>query len=349
MVKKIINATLVLSILMVAGFLFNYFYFYESRKAETHLQNSNLELASLNLQSFRSKNLLGQNISIAVLDTGIDKTHNELKDRVFYEACFSSNTNKYQGLCKNNPNNDQNTDFGLDSGLPCQDELANCDHGTAVAGLISGKYGIAPQSKLLSFQVYSRLKNLKTNQTTDKIIIQKQDYQQALIHILGLIETKQQKIDIVNLSFNTEYFAENYCDNYDPILFNLVNKLIDKNVIVINSSGNNGFNGFDKSSKKLAFPSCLSNIISVGSIDNGIGETKLDDISDFSNNSSVLVTSTIGKYLSVAVPDDIDKNKTVMQYGTSLSAGIMSGLVAIMKQENPNLNQNLLLQKLRKN
>jgi subtilisin len=80
---------------------------------------------------------------VAVIDSGIDKSHPFLAGRVIEEACYSSS-----GHCPNG----STQQIGPGSGMPCP--FAMCGHGTHVAGIVAGSgggsFGVAPSTQLMA-------------------------------------------------------------------------------------------------------------------------------------------------------------------------------------------------------
>ena len=117
---------------------------------------------------------------------------------------------------------------------------------------------------------------------------------------------------MINLSWNTEKFFENNCDQEDEIFTKQVAKLNNLGVKVVASTGNEGLKD------KIAFPSCVSGVVVIGSKDNGLGDTKKDQISSFSNRNANTILE-YGKYLTVA-----GNKKPTLSYGTSLASAVYS-------------------------
>ncbi|MCZ7529176.1 MAG: S8 family serine peptidase [Acidimicrobiia bacterium] len=93
----------------------------------------------------------GTGATVAVLDTGVDRTHPYLSGRVVREACFSYNACPNRGSAQT----------GTGSARPCS-YGAGCWHGTHVTGIAAGKdqsggtyTGVAPGADIFAIQVFS--------------------------------------------------------------------------------------------------------------------------------------------------------------------------------------------------
>jgi subtilisin family serine protease len=105
----------------------------------------------------------GAGTSVAILDTGVLKTHPFLAGRVIAEACFSTTDSGYgsTSLCPGGAT----SVIAPNSAMPCPVTVRSCNHGTHVAGIVAGNRltingvdisGVAPDAKLISIQIYSR-------------------------------------------------------------------------------------------------------------------------------------------------------------------------------------------------
>ncbi|MGH9803364.1 MAG: S8 family serine peptidase, partial [Blastocatellia bacterium] len=99
----------------------------------------------------------GSGQSVAVLDTGVDKTHSFLSGKVTSEACYSSNSTISTSVCPGGVT--ESTATG--SGVNCPPNVVGCEHGTHVAGIAAGTSanfsGVARNANIIAIQVFSRV------------------------------------------------------------------------------------------------------------------------------------------------------------------------------------------------
>lgn len=111
-----------------------------------------------------SANLTGSGIAVAILDSGVDKGHSYLANRVVSEACYSTGLPPtYQSLCPGGA--DSSTAAG--SGVNCDVNMdVDCHHGTFMAGIVSAKQpsggafpvnGVTRYAGIISIQMSTRV------------------------------------------------------------------------------------------------------------------------------------------------------------------------------------------------
>ena len=261
--------------------------------------------------------LNGSGIVIAVLDTGIDKTHPDLNDlddnpstddpKIINETCFI----------------DYNFDRIID-----EDTSDKVGHGTHVAGIISGtgeasnyKYrGIAPGSNVMNVKV------LSTYGGYSSWIIQGIQY--AAYGEDG-IENTGDEADIISLSLGGSGFI-------DDAIIQAIDTAWDMNKTVVIAAGNSGedFSTIDS-------PGLSAKAITVGAVDSS------DKIADFSSRgpSPDLRTgidicapgvNIISARANISSLSEIEANYT-SKSGTSMATPFVSGAIALLLQSNPKL------------
>src|SRR5215475_1627105 len=269
--------------------------------------------------------VIGRNVTVAVLDTGLDGTHGDLSGRVVSNV-------KLVGVAGLGVNFTYPTTV---EGLPNTDPVSG--HGTFVGGVIAGngalsggRYtGVAPGAKLVG---------LSTGDLSLLSVIEGFDY--------VLWKRQELGIRVVNCSFS----ADTLYDPNDPV--NVATKMLtDRGVSVVFSAGNNG-PGMDTLNPYAMAPW----VVSVGATD------EQGKLADFSSRGSLtklsgpslvapgvnvvslratgvdvngLLNLGLGGDLSRLSPADI-LNYTVGS-GTSFSAPQVTATIALMLDANPSL------------
>ena len=265
----------------------------------------------------------GAGQTVAVLDTGVDKTHPMLSGKVVSEACYSSNTAEAQSLCPGQVT--QSTAAG--SGKDCAATISGCNHGTHVAGIVAGRddglgnQGVAPGADLIAIQVFSHFTASKNvmSYTSDQIRALERVYALKDIH----------RIAAVNMSLGGGRFTSQ-CDSSNLAIKAAIDNLRSVGIATVIASGNNGY------ANALSSPSCVSSAISVGAHcdagpDGSACATGVGGMASYSNTASFLSLVAPGSYIRSAVPGGSYQSFN----GTSMAAPHVAGAWALLRQVQP--------------
>jgi subtilisin family serine protease len=262
----------------------------------------------------------GKGVVVAVLDTGIDSNHSDLKDSIVAQQCFCT-TAGGAGCCPGG----QTQQSG--SGAAKDDQ----GHGTNVAGIIAGRgrvasVGVAPGSKILAVKV---LDSTGAFASSDQVISG-----------LDYIISQRPDVKVVNMSLGTSMLFSGTCDNaaaYTSAFAQAINTLKARGTSVFASSLNNG------SSSQTGLPACIAAAISVGAVyDSNIGAisfgctdptTKADQVCCFSNSSSAVDLLAPGAAISAA-----GRGGGISTFlGTSQASPHAAGAAALLLEVRPGL------------
>ena len=260
----------------------------------------------------------GAGRTVAVLDTGVQKTHPFLKkptggSKVVGESCYSSNANCPGGVT-------QSTAPG--SGVPCHYAPAACRHGTHVAGIVAGRSGsmngVARGATLFSIQVFSRFTGGSCSGAGEDPCA------------LTFVSDQVKGLERVFTVRNNFHFAAallpvgggNFTSTCDaqpqkPAIDNLLSV----GIATVIPSGNDGF------SNAVNSPACISTAITVGST------SDQDVVSTFSNSATMVDFFAPGQIITSSVPTGTGPGGTNFDTfdGTSMAAAHVAGAWAAVK------------------
>lgn len=286
---------------------------------------------------------------VAVLDTGVDKTHPMLAGKVVSEACYSSTVpGQATSLCPGGAS----SSTAKGSGVNCSTSISGCEHGTHVASIAVGKSahiqgvaiaGVARGAKLIPIQVFSQFDNPAdcAPETAPCIRSFPSDQIRGLERVYALriraaqsdqappLHRRQFNIASANLSLGGGQSSSD-CDSDLPAYKAIVDNLRAAKIATAIAAGNDGFDG------SVSFPACISTVVTVGST------TKTDEVSSFSNHASLVELMAPGSFILAAVPGgDLETLS-----GTSMATPHVAGAWAILKQAKPTASVSEVLEAL---
>jgi subtilisin family serine protease len=250
----------------------------------------------------------GRGQTIAILDTGVEANHPYLGGKVVEEACYSLGNACPDGKPEQ---------LGPGAAAPC--DATECKHGTHVAGIAAGKYGVAPGANLIAIQVFS-----PSQEHPGHVTSYEADQVSALRHVYEL--RNRHRIAAVNISIGgPSDVNDGYCDDRaDRASFwAWAATLRSVGIATVIASGNDGF------SHSIDSPSCNSSAISVGNTT--VDGQGADAIARGSNSSAVLSLLAPG----TQVPSSVLDGKYGYLSGTSMSAPHVAGAIAVLRQARP--------------
>ena len=194
----------------------------------------------------------------------------------------------------------------------------NKTHGTAMASIIaSDAYGVAPDATILSYRMSFTAEGDTSGQDCEgRFGVRKDTYASLMNHAMNDGAT------VINMSVSS--------DERQDFLKWAVARAMSQGVIVVAAAGNSGRN-----SDALAL-SWWSSVVGVGAIDTQ------GKVIDSSSSGDGLVSAAVG----TATVRDYSTGANTVVTGTSVSTALVSGFVALARQQWPQATPNQLLQLL---
>jgi len=252
----------------------------------------------VNAKDVYKSGLTGKGIRIALLDSGVFE-HIDLQNRIVY---FKDYINQKE--------------------FPYDDN----GHGTHIAGIMAGNghandekiMGMAPKAELLVFKILDEKGNGKTF-----------DALKALDWILE--HHKQYHIRILNFSMG---YKPNANEKMQNLLLEKLSRLWEEGVVVVTAAGNNG-----PKDATITVPGILREVITVGACENAsVYQTTVADYSGRGPTNCCIVKPEILAPGTEIVSLSNYKNGYEKKSGTSMSAPIVSGTLALALEKKPQLS-----------
>ncbi|OGC13728.1 hypothetical protein A2246_06700 [candidate division WOR-1 bacterium RIFOXYA2_FULL_37_7] len=243
---------------------------------------------------------------IAVVDTGVELSHEDLSDKIWHNPIESAGTNS-----SNNKDDDgngfvddwQGWDFVQNDNNPS--DLNG--HGSHVSGIAASKTnngkgvaGVSWNSRIMAVRVLNKFGDASAGKLSE-----------------GISYAVDNGAKVINLSLGA----------YSPstAINNEVQNAYNQGCIVVAAAGNDG-------DSTLNYPAAYEHVIGVASIDRN------NTRSDFSNSNNFVDVCAPGGYGSGDEEDIVScylDNSYVYMSGTSMSTPFVSGLAALLFSQNP--------------
>ncbi len=287
---------------------------YELSVEEEPLYSLQANFNFLNLDDTLS-NYRGENVKIAVIDSGLDIDHQEFKDsngnlvNISYDSAYvKRNVNtgviSFQTI----------TDYGFS--IIDDDNTQYNSHGTAVCGVIASRVnkvgitGIAPEVELMVLKTEYYIDQLKE----------------------GIIYAVDHGAKIINLScviYKSSYSA------IDSYFTSAINYAKNKGVIIVAAAGND-------SKTEKAYPAAYSDVIGVGALADGSGNL-LASYSNYGIDNTTLVAPGTFYLPKNNAPDYYTKVS-----GTSFACPAVAAAIALFESKFPDATREQVIEKLLK-
>jgi subtilisin family serine protease len=275
--------------------------------------------ALIRADQVRGAGITGKGVVVAVLDTGVDTDHPDLRDSIVAQECFCTGPSG-AGCCPNGTMRQSGPGAAED----------DQGHGTNVTGIITGDgrvapQGIAPDAEIVAIKVLDR-----TGAGTSTSILAGLDY----------VINNRPEVKVLNISIGLANLFSGACDgaaSFTTAFATAINTLRGRGALLFASTGNSA------SSSQIAVPACIGNAIAVGAVyknDSGSvsfgctdATTGADRVTCFSNSDSqVDVLAPGAPVTSAGLGGGIS---TFL--GTSQACPVAASVAALVYQARPGI------------
>lgn len=247
-----------------------------------------------------------KDLKIAVIDTGVDYNHDDLKKNIMVNEAELNGT---AGV-DDDGNGYIDDIYGYDFGNNDNDPMDGHGHGTHCAGVIGASHNSIGIAGVMANVKILPIKFLQDNGS-------------------GTLDAAISAIDYaisrgVNVMSNSWGGSGN-----SKALKEAIERAMDKNIVFVAAAGNSNANNDTTMTVPAGYD--IANIISVGALD---GKGKRASFSNYGKNSVHVFAPGVDIYSTVA------KNKYAKMSGTSMACPHIAGVVGLLLSNEPNLDFN---------
>lgn len=242
---------------------------------------------------------VGQGVTVAVLDSGVQAEHPDVAGRVVGEHCFCA------GCCPNGSSEQSGPGSAFTTFV----------HGIHVTGIIASRGvvaapGVAPAADILAVKVLSE---------------RNQGRLSDWVRALDWLVTQRPEVRVVNMSVVSHEEYPGYCDaedGYTMAFAQVIGLLRARGTLTVAAAGNTGEIGY------MGAPACVRDSVAVGA------ESGSGGIAAFTSRSLALDLLAPG----VHIVSDGTGGGTAMLSGTSMATPHVSGTAALVLASDPSLD-----------
>lgn len=261
-----------------------------------------------------SMGITGKGWYVAILDTGIRKSHEMFTGKNIVEACYSAESD-----CPNGST--QMIGDGAAAHYDQHSDVSGYDHGSHVSGIAAGNnkrdlYGVSKDSNIIAIQVFSYFpsENAVLSWSSDQIKGLEFVYQQR----------NNYNIAAANLSLGGGSYSS-FCDGSSTQYKRAIDNLINVGIATAIATGN------DYYCSSISHPACISSAIAVGAT------AKNDAEANFSNWKKGMV-DIFAPGVSIRSSTGGSDTSYGSWQGTSMATPHVTGAWGLLKQLDKNMS-----------